>query len=318
MKGGGIRLLDSEDHHEVKHLNAHEDSIWSLDFSKDGKFLASAGLQDGTAKIWKMPKGELVANLEHGDWVTSVSFSTDGRQLATGCRDSKVRIWDVQKAELITALSGHDGGIITLKFSNDSKLLASGGWDQTLIIWDMETQTIRARFDDYSSDITAIAFSPDDSIIATGVGSDFWIATDHNAVPEFSVTLRRSSDGEIIRHLLGHSGRIEGLAFSADGKRIISGAGSMGMLDQSPDGIIRVWKVSNGGRIKLLRPGKELQQMLLLLCGLGLVVWLFLWIRAIRQKKIPKPYRTIFIAVLLLVMIFVAYAGTLYLKFFHM
>jgi WD40 repeat protein len=72
---------------------------------------------------------------DHGASVTSVRFSRDGRLVATGDRDGKVRIWDAAQGALIHRIDAHSwkkgivGGATRAAFNPDSsQLLTSAGW----------------------------------------------------------------------------------------------------------------------------------------------------------------------------------------------
>ena len=89
--------------------------------------LSTIGLQTTPAQV----------TLEHGDWVFSVSFSPDGTTLASGSRDSTVKLWDVATHTNIATLEGHRGDVNSVSFSPDGTLLASGSYDNTVKLWDV-------------------------------------------------------------------------------------------------------------------------------------------------------------------------------------
>jgi WD40 repeat protein len=70
-----------------------------MDFSPDNRWLAAGG-SSTFAYLWDLSSGEEVARLPHSDSVTSVSFSKDGKLLATVSR-KVVQFWDVSSLPLI-------------------------------------------------------------------------------------------------------------------------------------------------------------------------------------------------------------------------
>ena len=84
-------------------------------------------------------------------FVYSVTFSPDGRTLASANRDTTVRVWDVNTGQDIRTLSGHTDPIYSVVFSPDGKTLASGSYDGTILLWDVSSraalQPLAADFD---------------------------------------------------------------------------------------------------------------------------------------------------------------------------
>jgi WD40 repeat protein len=77
----------------------------------------------------------------HTQYVASVSWSPDGRRLASGSADGTVKIWNPVTGRQLVTLYGHRGGIITsLAWSPDGRRLASAGYSDELIrVWDTDT-----------------------------------------------------------------------------------------------------------------------------------------------------------------------------------
>ena len=75
----------------------HESGVYSVAFSPDGQYLATA-TKDGFVRLWRAKTGqELRKWRAHEDNATSVQFSPDGRYLASGGWDETVKVWDVEK-----------------------------------------------------------------------------------------------------------------------------------------------------------------------------------------------------------------------------
>jgi WD40 repeat protein len=68
--------------------------------------------------------------------VQSVVFSPDGKTLASGDLEGKIKLWDVANGKQLAAFKGHDGIVSALAFSPDSRMLVSSG-DKTIKLWDM-------------------------------------------------------------------------------------------------------------------------------------------------------------------------------------
>lgn len=105
-------------------------------FGPDGKTLAIA-LTDGLAeanehkvlKLIDVDTGKETASLKahEGETITSLAFSPDGRLLATGGFDRRIRLWDTASGKLLNKLEGHKVLIYSVAFSRDGQFIVSGG-----------------------------------------------------------------------------------------------------------------------------------------------------------------------------------------------
>jgi WD40 repeat protein len=72
-----------------------EEGIHGIAISPNGRILASASL-DGTTRLWNLENSQPISSpLHHADSVSCVSFSADGKLLATSCDDKNAYTWDV-------------------------------------------------------------------------------------------------------------------------------------------------------------------------------------------------------------------------------
>jgi len=79
----------------------------------------------------------------HTDGVTGVSFSPDGKLLASSSADDTIILWDVVAHQrLDPPLAGHTDGVWSIAFSPDGKTLASGSADDTIILWDVAARKL--------------------------------------------------------------------------------------------------------------------------------------------------------------------------------
>jgi WD40 repeat protein len=74
-----------------------------------------------------------------------VTFSPDGKLLASTGEDKTVRLWDVATRRPFQPLQGHSNAVIGVAFSPDGKLLASASHDRTVMLWDLDPQVWISR-----------------------------------------------------------------------------------------------------------------------------------------------------------------------------
>ena len=118
--------------------------VTGLAFSPDGTRLASASYDD-TARLWDVVTGSQLARFEAQTRVKSVTFSAEGRYLATGSDDNRVIRWEADDREAVRVYTGHRNMVYGLTFAertgepNGAPLLIAGGFDRTLRVWDTDS-----------------------------------------------------------------------------------------------------------------------------------------------------------------------------------
>ena len=125
-------------------FRGHEQDIYSLDFSRDGRVIVS-GSGDRTVRIWSMTEQKEmhcipIQDLDQKDpGVTSVAISPDSRLVAAGSLDKMVRVWDIQTGQPLERLEGHKDSVYSVAFMPDGRTLVSGSLDKTIKMWQLGT-----------------------------------------------------------------------------------------------------------------------------------------------------------------------------------
>jgi serine/threonine protein kinase len=213
----------------------HRSTVNAIDFSPDGKFLASAS-EDKTVKIWDLHTDKEVRTWREPNSVLSAVISPDGQSLAFASGDT-VKLWQWKTESPPIAIGRHTDLVNSVAFSPDGHLMASGGDDRIVRLW--ETDTHKERFpgglSGHSSAVQVVAFSPNGKLLASGSQdktAKLWDVTTGREVP-FPAK---------------HSDTVETLAFSLpDGRWLASG---------SADGTIKLWEVETGQESPIL-PGHD-------------------------------------------------------------
>jgi RNA polymerase sigma factor (sigma-70 family) len=225
-----INLWDVATGKERHPFQAHATVPDAVVFSPDGKLLASGDLT--TIYVWDVAAARAIRKLEVGEYRHgNLAFSPDGKTLAWADSDS-IRLWDLSSGKEVRRLQGFPLNVSTLAYSPDGKSLTalSGG---TLFQWDPATgQEVRREQVDRDGP-AAVAFSPDGETLATVIPSEKTIRLRDTDREEKTP----GRFGKELRQLHGHESWVMFLAFSPDGRLLVSGSG---------DRTVRVWEVSTG------------------------------------------------------------------------
>lgn len=163
-----VVVLDTTTWQQKYQLRGHEQGIWCVTYSRDGRYLAT-GSNDWSARIWNADNGTLHKKLSgHGHLVKTVAFSPDNQTLATGSADNMARIWDVGTGNSRRTFTGHSGEVHSVAFDPEGKRLITGSADRTVRVWEVASGTTQKRFEGHTDRVLAVAVSPDGKVIASG------------------------------------------------------------------------------------------------------------------------------------------------------
>jgi WD40 repeat protein len=147
-----------------------------------------------------------------------VSFSPDGRRLASASADQTVRVWDAATGKELLIFKGHTDPVFGVSYSPDGRQLASAG-GKTARVWDAATGQELLTLKGHAYGVNGVSFSPDGRRLAS-------------ASNDRTVRIWDVATGQELLTLKGHTGAVFGVSFSPDGRRLASASG---------DGTVRVW-----------------------------------------------------------------------------
>jgi WD40 repeat protein len=212
-----------------------------------GKAIRPPSVAMGEARIGLAPppavRSEVRRLFGHRNQVVDLVLSRDGRYLVSCDLAGVIRVWDPTSGATLHTLGGRQGGVAALAMSPDGRRVLSGGEDHVLRLWDIERGQLLREFQGHGDTIMAIAFTPDGRrcLSAGGERSHFQVGTDRD------IWVRDLEDGRVIARWPGHSGIIDALAVSPDGKRVLS---------SSSDSTARLWDIETGRELRRF-PGQS-------------------------------------------------------------
>ncbi|MBA3484324.1 MAG: protein kinase, partial [Pirellulales bacterium] len=182
---------------------------------------------------WNFLKRQRYGNaapLEHSDTVVRVTFSPNGREIASGCLDGTVRIWDSQTGQNLHTLRCKSPLVRALAYSPDGQLLAAGYNDGVICVWTASTGELFATLRGHEQTVWQVAFSPDGRTLASG-GQD-------RSVRIWNIERKQDGNADpLIRILADQPAHVTGVGFSSDGGRVLAAC---------RDGTVKTWDVSTG------------------------------------------------------------------------
>ena len=108
-------------------------------FSPDVKTIATSHYGDTSITLWEVTTGKARSTLKGQKGkgkVCSLTFSPDGKTLASGDDGGTIKFWHVTSGKELASFTGHAGEVLCLAISADGKVLASGGHDKKIKLWD--------------------------------------------------------------------------------------------------------------------------------------------------------------------------------------
>ncbi|MGB3715555.1 MAG: WD40 repeat domain-containing protein [Candidatus Promineifilaceae bacterium] len=156
------------------HLSGLGSGIWSVEWSPDSGTV-TGGTTNGEILFWNLDEvtnGELTRVIRrHLNWISGLSYSPDGRWLASSGADNRIVLTELETERAIT-YAGHSGAVRSVDFSPDGKVLASGSQDELVILWDVATpgeNTVPlAVYTGHADGVDDVRWSPDGRLVASG------------------------------------------------------------------------------------------------------------------------------------------------------
>jgi WD40 repeat protein len=272
---------------EVKTLTGHTSEVTSLALLRGGSQLIS-GSRDQSIRVWDLAQGKQIGIVQSTiGSVRALGVTGDEKFLVVSGDQANVEVWNLSTSKLahrvkaksapnnmelvrdanvivvsrgssasgnigIFALHGAASGQLNcpssprcLAVSDSGKLVAAGAADDKVYVWSLRPAKMADPFTGLGNDPVAIDISPDEKLVAACSDEQamVWRLDSGEMVSRMQITNR--ADGLV-------TNRADGLAFSIDGRRL---------LTTSYNGVT-VWNVEDGSRVDTLTPSRSTDTML--------------------------------------------------------
>jgi WD40 repeat protein len=213
------------------------DRVTALDFSADGKLLASGGgdpSRSGELKLWNVADGTLARDLPeaHSDTVLGIDFSPDGTYLASCAADKFIKVFEVASGKFVRSFEGHTHHVLGVRWRADGKVLASCGADNVVKVWDFVTGDQLRTIQGFGKEVTSINFVGSTSLALVSSGDK-------------TVRLYNVDNAQQQRAFGGGGDFMYAVATTPDGKLALAGG---------QDSVLRLWNEENGQELRKFDP----------------------------------------------------------------
>ena len=230
-------------------FHAHDGGVEALAITSGGKQATSSSYH-GPVKVWNLEDGRLLeesfsaapdllrertltmSDLEpkvrdilqsHGDEVTAVAITPDGKRAISGDSYGTLKIWDLDRVSLSYRAEKHGDLAHAVAVTPDGKRAITTSRDRTLKVWDVEAGCVEATLSDQDSVTTSVAITPDGERAICG--------STNGMLKVWNLTA-----GVLESTLEGHGAEVSAVAITPDGRRAVSACGQE----------VKAWDIASG------------------------------------------------------------------------
>lgn len=227
----------------VARLIGDSPRLESIAFSRDGSLLVASGgsvSEFGEIQIWDTATLQLKRSIKaSNDMFYGVSVSPDNRQVAVGCADKLVRVFNLANGIEAMRSDNHLDWVFGTAFTNDGLRLATVSRDKVAKLIDITTGHLIDDINQTRDPLICLARHPIDDIIATG-GTEGKIRLFRMQPRGGRLAEGDNKEESFVREFEHMGSQIQAIAFSPDGSIIACGA---------LNGQLSLFKTENGQRL---------------------------------------------------------------------
>lgn len=242
-----IRVMDLANAGVMRTLEGHSGIVRSLALSPDSATLISGG-DDSLVRVWSLDTGTTMLELHgHTESVEAVAFAATAKRAISGSRDRTLCLWNLQTGAPLQVLKGHSGFVRAIAFSATTGRVVSGSTDRTIRHWNIESRSVDKSADGHSEAVSRLAISSDGSRAVSGAGGPdllVWNTGDPDEGNPQAADRQAAVAPHAVGHLEGHTGRIQAVEMTVDGRLAVTG---------SRDRTLRIWDLDRTLTTRILK-----------------------------------------------------------------
>ncbi|HZU96265.1 MAG TPA: WD40 repeat domain-containing serine/threonine-protein kinase, partial [Planctomycetota bacterium] len=260
------RGLETEGRLRLAHVLGRPDGkqaerIFAVAFSRDGRAVVAGGAMNAVESTEVATGVVRGRGRGHASWIRSLACGERGL-IFSGSEDGTARLWDLARQEApLATFTGHQGPVWSVALSSDGELALTAGKDGTARLWNLARAAEVGRLD-HAKEATSVAFSPDGRRAFSGSLDGTVVMLDLSTFAKRTIELVRGpiralaatdarlllghADGSLtlvdltgreLWHAETHQGEARSVAFSPDGKSVVSGGDDgMAVLRETASG----------------------------------------------------------------------------------
>ncbi|MBV8694190.1 MAG: serine/threonine protein kinase [Ktedonobacteraceae bacterium] len=157
------------------------------------------------------PDGLIFSYHGHPLRVNAVSWSPDGKRIASASDDKTVQVFDGTTDKPLFTYRGHTDIVNAVNWSPDGQFVASASADKTVQVWDATTGRVVNTYRRHTAAVNAVAWSSDSRLIAS-------VSDDHTG------HIWNAINGSVFLFYKGHRAQVTSVAWSPDDTSVVSGS----------------------------------------------------------------------------------------------
>jgi WD40 repeat protein len=261
---------------ELLKFTQHQGAVRAVTCTPKSGRVLSAG-DDGVLQLWDPATGKVILSFQkrHTGAVNAVAVSADERFALSGSEDKTVCLWDLETGQSLKVLKDHTESVYCVAFLPNEDGALSSGMDCTIRRWDLQTGKQVKQFATPGQDVWGLAVDPQGRFalstgpspivsrwdLANGTTADcfrghadvVWSVAldgkgeravsgggDQGGQKDYTVRLWEVESGRELKRFSRHTAAVGCVAFSPDGRRILSG---------SADTTVRLWDAETGEQL---------------------------------------------------------------------